>query len=296
MRAATVGTTVRGGRRRGARRDHRRRVRRPVHPPHRPRHRPRGARGPVHRRRQRGAARARPRVQHRARDLLPGPLRAPARGHRRGDRRRARPAQRTRRATSPSSADAAPASCDSISRRSCCSGPRAGCFSVGHHPATVGRRRVRLAAARRLRRASRSAVCVAGVVGERRRHGDRDPRRAPARRWPSPRCVARVSAVRRKAGRHRPGRVPAARSTSPRRSSGLVAVLAAAVALGGDEWLAAARLVVGAAFLGCVTDAMLLGHWYLVQPGLPREPIKELVRSASGSRRSRSCSCWCRPG
>ena len=36
--------------------------------------------------------------------------------------------------------------------------------------------------------------------------------------------------------------------------------------------------MVGAAFLGCITDAMLLGHWYLVQPGLSREPIKELVR------------------
>jgi len=29
-----------------------------------------------------------------------------------------------------------------------------------------------------------------------------------------------------------------------------------------------------------VTDAMLLGHWYLVQPGLSRDPIKELVRWA----------------
>jgi hypothetical protein len=27
-----------------------------------------------------------------------------------------------------------------------------------------------------------------------------------------------------------------------------------------------------------VTDAMLLGHWYLVQPGLPRASILELVR------------------
>jgi len=35
---------------------------------------------------------------------------------------------------------------------------------------------------------------------------------------------------------------------------------------------------VGAAFLGAVSDAMLLGHWYLVQPGLPRDAIKELVR------------------
>jgi hypothetical protein len=36
-------------------------------------------------------------------------------------------------------------------------------------------------------------------------------------------------------------------------------------------------LLVGAVFLGSVSDAMLLGHWYLVQPGLPRAPLKELV-------------------
>ena len=39
-----------------------------------------------------------------------------------------------------------------------------------------------------------------------------------------------------------------------------------------------ARLVCGAAFLGAVTDAMLLGHSYLTQPGLSREPLKQLVR------------------
>ena len=33
----------------------------------------------------------------------------------------------------------------------------------------------------------------------------------------------------------------------------------------------------GAAFLGAVTDAMLLGHWYLVQPGLPRRLLNEIV-------------------
>ncbi len=42
--------------------------------------------------------------------------------------------------------------------------------------------------------------------------------------------------------------------------------------------LALVRLVVGALFLGAVTDAMLLGHWYLVQPGLQRGPLLELVR------------------
>ncbi len=34
----------------------------------------------------------------------------------------------------------------------------------------------------------------------------------------------------------------------------------------------------GALFLGAVTDAMLLGHWYLVQPGLGRGPLLEQVR------------------
>ncbi len=45
----------------------------------------------------------------------------------------------------------------------------------------------------------------------------------------------------------------------------------------GPAWLAIARFLVGAAFMGAVTDAMLLGHWYLVQPGLARGPLLELV-------------------
>jgi hypothetical protein len=42
--------------------------------------------------------------------------------------------------------------------------------------------------------------------------------------------------------------------------------------------VAIVRILVGAAFLGAVTDAMLLGHWYLVQPGLARTSLLELVR------------------
>jgi hypothetical protein len=61
---------------------------------------------------------------------------------------------------------------------------------------------------------------------------------------------------------------------------GAIGLLGAAGVVGGDWWLAAARLLVGAAFLGVVTDAMLLGHWYLTQPGLSRDPLKELVRLA----------------
>lgn len=59
---------------------------------------------------------------------------------------------------------------------------------------------------------------------------------------------------------------------------GLVGLFGAAQIAGGGYALAAARLVCGAAFLGAVSDAMLLGHWYLVQPGLRREPLIELVR------------------
>jgi len=59
---------------------------------------------------------------------------------------------------------------------------------------------------------------------------------------------------------------------------GLVGLVAGGIDIGGAPWLGIARTVVGAAFLGSVSDAMLLGHWYLVQPGLARSPILELVR------------------
>ena len=58
---------------------------------------------------------------------------------------------------------------------------------------------------------------------------------------------------------------------------GLVGLVAAGVGNGGNQLLDTARILVGAAFLGSVTDAMLLGHWYLVQPGLRREPLVEQV-------------------
>jgi hypothetical protein len=106
----------------------------------------------------------------------------------------------------------------------------------------------------------------AGVAGE------RDRRRARA---------ARVEAM---TGRARPERFspevaefpPGADLVAP--AIGALGLAAAAAAAGGPFLLALARLVVGAAFLGAVSDAMLLGHWYLVQPGLSREPLKGLVR------------------
>ena len=59
---------------------------------------------------------------------------------------------------------------------------------------------------------------------------------------------------------------------------GFVGLIAAGAAAGGNDALAIARTLAGAAFLGAVSDAMLLGHWYLVQPGLKRGALLELVR------------------
>jgi len=61
-------------------------------------------------------------------------------------------------------------------------------------------------------------------------------------------------------------------------TTGLVGV--AIASLGTDHpddalWLL--RLLVGAVFLGAVSDAMLLGHWYLVQPGMPRKLLNQLT-------------------
>ncbi len=58
---------------------------------------------------------------------------------------------------------------------------------------------------------------------------------------------------------------------------GTIGLVAAGLHAGDPAWLSLARMLVGALFLGAVSDAMLLGHWYLVQPGLSRAPLRELV-------------------
>ena len=58
---------------------------------------------------------------------------------------------------------------------------------------------------------------------------------------------------------------------------GLVAAAFDAATGTTDTIVSLARIAVGTLFLGAVTDAMLLGHWYLVQPGLPRSILGELV-------------------
>jgi hypothetical protein len=62
---------------------------------------------------------------------------------------------------------------------------------------------------------------------------------------------------------------------------GAVGVVAAGVHAGDPALLSVARVVAGTAFLGSVTDAMLLGHWYLVQPGLARGPLLTMVRGVA---------------
>lgn len=60
-------------------------------------------------------------------------------------------------------------------------------------------------------------------------------------------------------------------------AAGAIGLAAGAIDAGGNVWVSLLRTFVGAAFLGSISNAMLLGHWYLVQPGLPRRHISELV-------------------
>ena len=59
--------------------------------------------------------------------------------------------------------------------------------------------------------------------------------------------------------------------------AGVVGLVVTAADSGGPVALALVRTLAGAAFMGAITDAMLLGHWYLVQPGLERRYLVELV-------------------
>jgi hypothetical protein len=49
---------------------------------------------------------------------------------------------------------------------------------------------------------------------------------------------------------------------------------------GWPQYLAALELVAGAALLGAVTNGMLLGHWYLNQPGLKPSALARLTALA----------------
>jgi len=58
---------------------------------------------------------------------------------------------------------------------------------------------------------------------------------------------------------------------------GVVCLVASVVTSNNANLVDLLRVLVGAAFLGAVTDLMLLGHWYLVQPGMTRKLLNELT-------------------
>jgi hypothetical protein len=107
----------------------------------------------------------------------------------------------------------------------------------------------------------------AGVSGQTEEHDRRTQR------------VAEMTGIEREAKRPLAGREfpPVVDLFAP--LAGIVGLIAAAVDAGGNTTVSLLRVFAGAAFLGAVTDAMLLGHWYLVQPGLPRRHLNDLVRA-----------------
>ncbi len=121
----------------------------------------------------------------------------------------------------------------------------------------------------------------AGVAGEHERRRRRAERVAAmtADRPPAGRATGRTAGADPAAGPRGPEFPPALDLVAP--AIGVVGLVAAALAAGGPAPLALLRVFAGAAFLGAVSDAMLLGHWYLVQPGLGRAPLVELVRWAT---------------
>ena len=109
----------------------------------------------------------------------------------------------------------------------------------------------------------------AGVAGEDAEHDRRSER------------VAAMTGIERtvaeRTGRRGPEFPPVLDLIAPALS--VVGLIAASVDAGGNTAVSLLRTFAGAAFLGAVTDAMLLGHWYLVQPGLPRRHLNDLVRA-----------------
>jgi hypothetical protein len=132
-----------------------------------------------------------------------------------------------------------------------------------------------------LREVGSAAVVVAAAVAlvvsfQLRRAGVRGQKEVEERRSARVAAMTGIDRKERRFERSLPEFPPALDLIAP--LVGLVGLVAAAVHAGDPAALSVARVVVGAAFLGAVSDAMLLGHWYLVQPGLPRAPILELVR------------------
>ncbi len=67
--------------------------------------------------------------------------------------------------------------------------------------------------------------------------------------------------------------------------AGVIASIATLVAMAGNARqsfpIALFQLLAGAAFLGSITDGLLLGHWYLTDRGLRRGPINRFTTAAT---------------
>ena len=139
-----------------------------------------------------------------------------------------------------------------------------------------------------IREVASAGVAIACLARPRR--VDRPPkgrRVRPDRRVRPPLGTRRGDDRYRSAGRRRRtgrGRGHAISDPSSTRSFdlvpaliGTVGLVAAALGAGGNTFVALLRTLIGAAFIGAISDGMLLGHWYLVQPGLPRRMLNEMV-------------------
>ena len=120
------------------------------------------------------------------------------------------------------------------------------------------------------------ALCALGVSIVRRRAGVSGQSEEHDRRSQR---VAEMTGIHRDANVSAAGREfpPALDLVAP--IVGIAGLVTASIDAGGNVVVSLLRTFAGAAFLGSVTDAMLLGHWYLVQPGLPRRHLNELVQA-----------------
>jgi hypothetical protein len=121
-----------------------------------------------------------------------------------------------------------------------------------------------------------AAIVTLIVSVQRRKAGVRGQAEVEERRTARVAAMTGIDRDEQRFDRAQPEFPPALDLVAP--AIGVIGLVAAGINAGDPAWLSVARALVGAAFLGAVTDAMLLGHWYLVQPGLPRAPILELVR------------------
>ena len=75
-------------------------------------------------------------------------------------------------------------------------------------------------------------------------------------------------------------RIPALVLGAAASVAGIVAIVFLAQVIAGPTWgfaLVFASLVIAALVVGAVSQGMVLGHWYLVTPRLPEQPLREMT-------------------